>query len=89
MVLSPAGFKPKTSLQSSVIKIRQKASQVSRLARKLLPKTVIWHRGFTAHYYSPDILTTLNLSAFTITLTEDSDIAAAAKIGDKSMPKNG
>jgi CRISPR/Cas system-associated endoribonuclease Cas2 len=41
-----------------------------------------------AHYFAPS-LTTLKRSAFTITLTEDSDMAAAAKIGDSSMPKKG
>ncbi len=38
------------------------------------------------HPYS---FTIRNRNALTITLTDDSDIVAAAKIGDSKMPKNG
>ena len=40
------------------------------------------------YHFGPSLITRRR-SAFTITLTEDSDMAAAAKMGDSSIPKNG
>ena len=64
----------------------------------LLPReTIIWLTS-SDHCFSfrvpfdPDnsySLTVRNRNALPITLTEDSDIAAAAKTGDSKIPKNG
>ncbi len=72
--------KPLTSAQ-----IRHGLPALPGLAQKGFPQCF---NDSEVHCFDPSF-TTLKRSAFTITLTEDSDMAAAAKMGDSSIPKNG
>ncbi|MBL0011281.1 MAG: hypothetical protein IPP22_10355 [Nitrosomonas sp.] len=64
---------------------------MNQITVKKYIKKILIHakRSMSLVSLHPYSFTIRNRNALTITLTDDSDIVAAAKIGDSKMPKNG